>query len=404
MANTPLSTRTAALYLGVVQFFFVSTWTVYAIFLPGLLEAMGIGKHWTAWLLMADQLMFLVFDIAAGFAADRVQRLHGRVAPWIIGATTISCVAFLMLPHLPGSDGAPWRLPAFVILTAVWAITSSALRAPAFTLISRYAAAPQKPALAGLALAGMAVAGAIAPYVGVTLRHMDPRLPFAVSSLALLALTFGLVWAERTATPASKPEKTARPPSLRSGLLFPAIAGAALAYQILFNLNAAPRYLQDATPENLVWLMPVFWIGFNGAVACGGWITRQIGAARLFVGACAMGALAAAAAAYLPGLAPASSGQLIGGIAWGAILLAAFGLVGELGASGDTDRQATLNGLLFSMLALATLTRIGINASGLPQRPEMSTLLGAVPWLLWLMIAVIVAKARRPEGASLKRF
>ncbi len=29
---------TPAIYLGIVQFVFLTTWTVYAIFLPGLLE------------------------------------------------------------------------------------------------------------------------------------------------------------------------------------------------------------------------------------------------------------------------------------------------------------------------------------------------------------------------------
>jgi len=31
---------------------------VYAIFLPGLLDSVGISRQWTAWLLMADHIIF----------------------------------------------------------------------------------------------------------------------------------------------------------------------------------------------------------------------------------------------------------------------------------------------------------------------------------------------------------
>ena len=42
--------------------------------------------------------------------------------------------------------------------------------------------------------------------------------------------------------------------SMRKPLL---LAVAALGYQILFHLDAAPRYLRDAQPEDLPWLLPV---------------------------------------------------------------------------------------------------------------------------------------------------
>ncbi len=232
---------------------------------------------------MADQILFVAFDVAAGYFADRVHRLYGRIGPWIIGATAISCPALLLLPWLAAADAAPWRAPLFLALTGIWAVTSSALRAPGFPVISRHAAKPQVPALAGLALAGMALAS-------------------------------GLIWAERSTRPVAEmpPEKTVAP-SLQPGLLFPLLAVAVLGYQILFNLNAAPRYLRDAQPEELIWLMPVFWIGFNGSVALAGRITRHNEVARLFIIACSIGALGPATAMVLPGLQAAAAGQLLRG-------------------------------------------------------------------------------------------
>jgi len=389
--NKPASSA-AAIYLGIVQFVFVSTWTVYAIFLPGLLASVGIPKQWTAWVLMADQLLFVVFDVAAGYAADRVSKLYDHIGPWVVGVTALSCLTFLLMPWLAVADsvnGATWRAPLLLTITAIWAITSSALRAPAFALISRHAAKPQLPSLAGFALMGIALAGAIAPWLGASLRDLDPRLPFAMSSLSLLVLAAGLIWAERSvALPADNEDDEApEVPTLRPKLFFPLVALAALGYQILFNLDAAPRYLRDAQPQDLLWLMPVFWIGFNGSVTLADWITKRISVARLFAIACGLGAVSAAGAMYFPGLGAASIGQLVAGLAWGAALVAAFGVVGEFTSGPRRQRHATMTGLLFSMLALATLARIGINASGLAQ--QWPTLLLAAPTLLWLAVATI---------------
>jgi MFS family permease len=403
MSNPLTKSGGPALYLGIVQFVFVSTWTVYAIFLPVLLASVGIAKQWTAWVLMADQVLFVVFDVAAGYAADRVNRLYGRIGPWVVGVTALSCLTFLLMPWLAvadGENGAAWRAPLLLTITAIWAITSSALRAPAFALISRHAAKPQIPSLAGFALMGMALAGAIAPWLGASLRDLDPRLPFAVSSLSLLVLAAGLIWAERSAAlPAdSKDDEVSEVPTLRPKLFFPLLALAALGYQILFNLDAAPRYLRDAQPQDLLWLMPVFWIGFNGSVALADRITKRIAVARLFAIACGLGAVSAASAMYFTGLGAASIGQLVAGLAWGAALVAAFGVVGEFASGPNRQRHATLTGLLFSMLALATFARIGINASGLMQ--QWSTPLLAAPALLWLAVAAIALTAGGQRKAA----
>ncbi len=394
-------TSAPALYLGIVQFVFVSTWTVYAIFLPGLLASVGIPKQWTAWVLMADQILFVVFDVVAGFAADRVHRAYGRIGPWIVGATMISCLAFLLLPWLAVPDGAPWRAPLLLSLTALWAVTSSALRAPAFALLMRHAAKPQVPVLAGLALMGMAVAGAIAPWLGASLRELDPQLPFAVSSLSLLMLTSGLIWAERKAAPQDRPtEATRNTPLLRPALFFPLLAFSALGYQVLFNLNAAPRYLRDAQPQELVWLMPLFWFGFSGSMALAEWITRRASVTRLFALSCGIGAGGAIVATVFPGLAAASAGQLVAGLAWGAAMVAAFGIVSEFASESSGHHPATFNGLLFSMLALATFGRIGINAMGLPQQANWTTAITLAPVALWIAVAVLVSSKAAGSSAS----
>ena len=147
------------LYLGVVQFFFAATWIVYVIYLPQLAAQAGIGKGAVATILMADQLIFVFADFATGVAADKMARVVGRLGLAALAATLLSCAAFLALP-LVAPAGAP---AAFLAMTAVWAVTSSALRAPPLTLIGKHAAKPSQPWLIALSMLGLGVASAIAP-------------------------------------------------------------------------------------------------------------------------------------------------------------------------------------------------------------------------------------------------
>src|SRR5688500_7296200 len=119
------------LYLAVVQFLFTLTWTVYVIFLPKLAAQAGIPNHWVVFILLLDQLVFVLMDFAMGLAADRVSRTLGRLGYVILGVTLVSCLAFLLLPFA-APQGAAWL---FLLFTMLWAVSSSALRAPPLVLI-----------------------------------------------------------------------------------------------------------------------------------------------------------------------------------------------------------------------------------------------------------------------------
>ena len=129
----------AALYLAVVQFLFVTCWTVYVIYLPALLEASGLPKHYALWILILDQLTFMVMDVVMGMAADRAARTLGRIGPLIIGLTTLSCLAFLLIPHVAGPGAAAPGI--LLVLVLVWTVTSSAL---ATKMTSRLSVAPAR--------------------------------------------------------------------------------------------------------------------------------------------------------------------------------------------------------------------------------------------------------------------
>src|SRR4051812_15739650 len=75
--------RRLAIALAVVQFFFALSWTTYVVFLPALAAQVGIPASAVVFVLMLDQLVFVVSDYAMGVAADRASRLLGRIGPMV---------------------------------------------------------------------------------------------------------------------------------------------------------------------------------------------------------------------------------------------------------------------------------------------------------------------------------
>ena len=267
------------LYLALVQFFFATTWTVYVIFLPKLAAQAGIGKEVVIFILMMDQVIFALMDFAAGAMADKVSRVLGRLGRIMMAVTLLSAIAFVLLPFA-APQGVAWL---FIALTIVWSATSSALRAPPFVLLGKYAAQPAVPWLSALSLFGLGVAGAIAPYLTVALRDVDPRLPFALSSIALLLATAGIVLVERylaaqPQAPASDSQSAPEDKRVQPTIWFLfGVAMLGLGFQIHFSLNSAVQYLRFAKPADLEYLMPVFWIGFNMLILPASLATQRYG-------------------------------------------------------------------------------------------------------------------------------
>ena len=403
-AATPRAPYAAALYLAGVQFLFVTCWTLYVIYLPGLLESAGLPRSYAPWILILDQLTFMVMDVVTGMAADRAGRTLGRIGPLIIGLTIVSCAAFLLIPHVAGAGAASPALLLALILA--WTVTSSALRAPPWVLLDRYAAAPSVPWMSALMLTGLAVGGAAGPYLGIAMKNVDPRLPFAVSSLTLLAATAGLIWVERVlarraAAPA--PQPAARAEGSAGAWLFAAgCVLLALGFQVHFSLNSARQYLQFAAPDALPYLMPVFWIGANLAMFPGAALAKRHGSLPVVAVAALTGAAGSIASVLAPGLDALLAAQLVAGGAWGCVLMASFSAALELGRTG---REGFVLGLLFAALAAATLARIAAVIAELNRQPGLAPALEWSPFVLWLAAGLLFATLamRAGQGALTSR-
>jgi len=374
----------AAIYLAVVQFLFVTCWTLYVIYLPGLIESAGLPRGYAPWILLLDQLTFMVMDVVTGMAADRAGRTLGRIGPLIVGLTVASCAAFLLIPHAAGT-ASPALLLALIL---VWTVTSSALRAPPWVLLDRHAAAPSVPWMSALMLTGLAVGGAVGPYLGVAMKNVDPRLPFAVSSLVLLAATAGLIWVERALAGRARPAAPNVQPGVqaRAWLFALGCLLLALGFQVHFPLNSARQYLQFSKPDELQYLMPLFWVGFNLVMFPGAALARRYGTLPVVAVAAFAGSAGSIAAATAGSLDALIAAQLVAGGAWGCVMMAAFSAALEIGRTG---REGLVLGLLFATLAGATLARIAAVITELNRQPALAPALDAAPFVLWFAAGLL---------------
>ena len=409
MATTELSTETDAsssrlgIYLAFLQLVFTLLWTTYVVYLPKLAGQVGIAPASVILLLMMDQAIFTITDTGMGIVADRMAPVVGRLSVVVAVLTAVSCLAFVALPYIAanGAGGKLW----FIGTIAIWAVTSSALRAPPLVLLGKYRARPRIPFLAALAMLGYGVAGALAPYLGVVLRDQDPRLPFIISSAVLLLTALGLSKIEHeVADPVvRRPAEAPKPLGNLPIVFIVAMVLLSLGYQLHFSINSPPFYLRFARPDDLQWLLPVFWIGFNIAMFPASKVVKHHGG---LIGMGAAGLLGAAAViiAELAGtLNILIAAQFIAGAAWGCMLMSAVSAALAIGGNGA---EGKVTGLVFSALALATFARMAAVAGGLQKLPDFAPLLHWAPVACWSVAGaglLVIAAARVQQRAAMRR-
>ncbi|HVU39893.1 MAG TPA: MFS transporter [Xanthobacteraceae bacterium] len=372
--------QAAGIYLAVLQFIFALGWTSYAFYLPKLAAAVGLSAGAVALILMLDQAIFTVTDFSMGIAADRISRLVGRLGHWVAGITFVSCLAFVGLPFIAaGHLGAA----PFLALTVIWAITSSALRAPPLMLLGKYAARPAIPYLGSLAMLGLGIASAVSPYLAITLAKQDPRLPFVIASVTLLLVSLALAKVERSlakqAPATNEPPQTVDRAVPRPVLIFGlAVVIFALGFQLHVFFNSAPLFKKFTS--NIGMLLPVFWVGFSVGMFPASRITRRWGGLPVMGAAGLLGAIAIVLMESSTVLGLTVAAQIVAGAAWGAILMSAFAAAAALGSTGHEGKTT---GLMYSGLALATFARMATSASGVLTDPAFAPLVHWLPIACW---------------------
>src|SRR5204862_1793858 len=243
---------------------------------------------------------------------------------------------------------------------------------------------PAQPWLSALSLFGLGVAGAVGPYLTVTLRDLDPRIPFAVSSLALALATIGILWAQRalaaTAGPSTTSSATTAPPLSSASSFLVAVALVGVAFQIHFSVNSAPLYPRHAKPVELPYLMPVFWIGFSLLMLPASAATKRFGGIAVMGCGAIVGALASGLSFAMDNLRALLVLQFLAGGAWGCVLMSAVAAGLHF---GHTGREGKVTGAPFALLAAAAAGRLVMVIARLPQDTSYAVLLQWLPTAAW---------------------
>lgn len=403
-ADASAGANRTGVYLAVLQLVFTLGWTTYVIYLPKLCAEVGIAPGAVILILMLDQGIFTITDTVMGIAADKIAPFVGRLGVFVGILAAISCTAFVALPYVAGTG--PGAQVWFIVVILIWVVSSSALRAPPLTLLGRHRARPKIPFLSALAMLGYGLAGALSPYLGVVLRNQDARLPFLISGVVLLLTALALSSVERglarDATPA-EPAAPAKPLGQVPMFFIASMVILSLGYQLHFSINSGPYFLRFAAPDQLQWLLPVFWIGFNIAMFPASIIVKHRGGLIVMGAAGLLGALAVLAAEIAGSLNILIVAQFMAGAAWGCMLMAA---VSAALAIGDTGAEGKVTGLVFSALALATFARMAAVAGGLQKLPEYAPLLHWAPVACWSVAGaglLVIAASRAQRNMRMRR-
>lgn len=374
----PSPVRLAAALTG-VQCLSALTWIVYAALLAGLLSAAGVDPAWRPWILLADQVIFAVCDTLAGVWLDGAAAATRRLGGVLLGATCVSTVTFLALPWLTDAPG------VMLACIAVWAVASSALRAPLPRLLGRHASLPDRPGLASFFALGTGLAGLLAPGAMRALAREGSRAAFALTSLTLWLLVAMLFVTERSQgearTESAKPmEAPPRALPMALGATFLTTLGAQV--YSTFAVTAALRRVAGAAEA--AGLAVVFPLGVALA-AVGAAATKRFGAERTGAAACALAGSGAAVTGAAGAKEAVVGAVLAAGVGWGAALSATLTAVSAL---APRERVARWTGAWFAAQALATAVRMGAGMAA-EHVTEGSACAGAA--LAWGAAAVMLA-------------
>ena len=383
-----VSTR-VGLYFGLLQLFFWLSWVEYVIYLPKLAAQAGIDRGVVPWILVLDQAIFALCDWGAGLAADRVATIIGRLGKIVAGVTALSALAFLLLPFVTRLGA-----PAFVVLIVVWAITSSALRAPPLTLLGRYTPPDQQPWVGSLFLLGTGIASALAPLLAGWITAYDPRIMFAASAVSVVVVTFSIVWAEKTLVRSAPPEEHAdtKIQSATFLVFLAAILLLAIGFQVHFFINTEPLFAKFARPHDLPALLSLFWIGFSLLMLPASFLTRRFGGILIMALGALLGAASAWAATQATDVVSLGFAQFICGGAWGCVTMSAVAAALAIGRPGSEGKAV---GAMFSLLAVAAMARIVLVAGHFEQVPALALALPWLPGFSWLGAGLLLLPAAR---------
>ncbi len=257
------------------------TWLVYNIYLPKLLISYGFSPTLAVTLLIVENAIAVILEPLFGSLSDRAFRWVATKFGLIsIGVITTSALTILIPTIFVFKDlfgAVTWILPGVLI---AWAMAMAVFRAPAISLISRYASVSNLPiAMSFLTLVGGLI-GAIKPISQDFLLSLGAPVAFTVASIILLAATALLRYVDPPETIVVEENKPIVP--INIGLLIAMGWGIAWSSRSLFE--TLPKILKVNLPQaNTITVMVMISLAISLSALSSGKFAAKYGNAKVML-------------------------------------------------------------------------------------------------------------------------
>ncbi len=166
------------------------TWLVYNTYLPKLLISYGFSPGFAVVLLIVENAIAVVLEPLFGSLSDRAYRWiatkFGFISLGVILTATLTILIPTIFVFRNLFTAINWILPVALV---AWAVAMTIFRAPAISLIGRYASASDLPiAMSFLTLSGGLI-GALKPISQNFILTLGAPFAFAIASIVLLVTT-----------------------------------------------------------------------------------------------------------------------------------------------------------------------------------------------------------------------
>ena len=378
--------RRLGAWIVVVQSLLALNWTMYVLFLPQFLEQTGIGRRWVLPILILDQAIFTVMDWFAGSYSDRLARMYGTIGRPLAAVAVASALLLLTLPWAAATGSALLVLAVVV----AWSLTSSALRAPVFSMVGKVAGPSGRSGVVGLGLISVSLAGAFGPLLTEHLRGLDPRLPMTVGGLAL-ALAALFATRVESARPAEAPAPSVAAPA-HALVLAAAVLLAAVGLQFHSTLALRPLF-EGFGVEHLSAWASTLWFGFAAGLLLAKRVSQRARPLQQAAVALTLGAVLTSAAGLAPTPEVLAILEVLIGAVWAVTMVVALTVALSIGGGRGAG---TPLGMIFSALALAIVMRLAVVWLEIPVREQVSAVVAAC----WLASAALMVVAGRHASAG----
>lgn len=226
-------------------------WVIYSLYLPQLLQQLGLPAVLAATILIIEKFLAVVMEPVMGGLSDEAKRWVGTRFPLITGGVILSCTLLIAIPAVV-IFGSPTRAfqGILVIIIIAWALAMTVFRSPVISLLGQYATPHKLPLAASLLTLTAGLIVACQPFASQIILGWGAGMTFAIASLILLGAAAILRFVNPPALPVfSVPSSQLAPlPTLSSllpnlGLIF--ITGTGITWGTSFFMQTVQKVVKN---------------------------------------------------------------------------------------------------------------------------------------------------------------